>query len=169
MSTGMRLEEALNYARENYQSLEGGSKSIVGVGYTPNDQEASFWFINVTLDENYKLEGEDYYCISIEGSHLSGDDSNLDADFGFETGASGEDIGELISNVDELKTCAKDVNYYVYDCNSSKYFGCTSEQALGALFPQLPDPDDSGLSVFKAKAIEIITAINSDQAHLVKD
>lgn len=146
----MKLREAFSYLRENYQSLLITNASILGVSYTPDDSEADFYIIELSLDEDAKVEeGIDYYNVHLEGGNISSSE-------GFEDFLGDDDIDKLI---EELPEFVKKVEYQVYQLEESP-FGYESAFALKNIFPSLPDPDDSDPTIFKSEAITLITKLN---------
>ena len=51
MELKVELREALAYLREHHQSLLNTDASVLGVAYTPDDGEADFYIIELSLDE----------------------------------------------------------------------------------------------------------------------
>lgn len=146
----MELREALTYLREHHQSLLNTDASILGVAYTPDDSEADFYIIELSLDEETKAEKDfDYYNVHLEGGNISNSE-------GVEDYLGAEDINNLI---EELPDFAENIQYQVYQLENCP-FGYESSFALKNIFPSLPDPDGSNLTIFKSEAIALITKLN---------
>ncbi|MGR5096970.1 hypothetical protein ACPV5O_26880 [Vibrio maritimus] len=148
----MNINEALEYARVNHQSLKDSGKKILGVAYTPNDSDAAFYTLEISLNEEDKEDGFDFYDVWLEGGHIP------DRGFGVEDGLGNDDVNQLLK---DLPPFALEIKYHVYDSVGSSYSGMQSAYALKAIFPQLPDPESFDLSDFKSKAVEIIKTVNT--------
>lgn len=149
----MNITEALNYAKENHQSLLDSDSKIIGVAHTP-DEEAEFYFIEISLNEEDKEEQQlDFLQVIIEGG-------DYNSSSGVEDYMGNEDINRLISTLPDF---CFNIKYRIY--KSPNCFGMMSNYALKNLFPELPDPEfyfsDSDADVHKKKAIEIINSINN--------
>lgn len=150
MELKVELREALAYLREHHQSLLNTDASVLGVAYTPDDGEADFYIIELSLDEEAKVEeGVDYYNVHLEGGNISSSE-------GIEDYLGDEDIDNLI---EELPEFTEKIQYQVYQLENSP-FGYESSFALKNIFPSLPDPDDSDPTTFKSEAIALITKLN---------
>lgn len=165
----MNIRAALKYTKDNYQALvESGSAYILGIGYTPNDKEATFQIVNLSYDydSSYKgfeddfsetdedAESPHWFTASLEGGHLLSSEGVEDS-FGSET------IHGLMADMPDF---SKNLNYQVYKLEES-YFGSTAEHALKTIFPELPSIDahqsDFNLSTFKSAAIKLVTELNA--------
>ena len=152
----MELREALVYLNENYQKLINTGASILGVAYTPEDHDADFYVVELSLDVDEKVEkGISYYTIYLEGGDIPGDFAGVEESF------HDEDINALIK---ELPDFVKNINYQVYQLEES-ILGYESAYALKGIFPGLPDHDgdldDWELAQFREKAIFLISELNA--------
>ncbi|MCK4087738.1 hypothetical protein HCY58_11840 [Acinetobacter radioresistens] len=146
----MDLKEAFTYLSENYQALIKTNATVLGVAYTPDDSDAEFYIIELSLDQEAKEEeGIDYYIVHLEGGNLLSSE-------GVEDHFGNEDIDSLIQ---ELPEFTQNIQYQVYQLENSP-FGNESSFALKTIFPELPDPDDFELTTFKSEAITLITKLN---------
>ena len=149
MELKVELREAFAYLREHHQSLLNTNASVLGIAYTPDD-EADFYIIQLSLDEEAKAEeGVDYYNVHLEGGNISSSE-------GVQDYIGDEDIDNLI---EELPEFMEKIQYQVYQLENSP-FGYESSFALKHIFPSLPDPDDSDPTTFKSEAIALITNLN---------
>ena len=149
MELKVELREAFAYLREHHQSLLNTDASVLGIAYTPDD-EADFYIIQLSLDEEEKAEkGVDYYNVHLEGGNISSSE-------GVQDYIGDEDIDNLI---EELPEFMEKIQYQVYQLENSP-FGYESSFALKHIFPSLPDPDDSDPTTFKSEAIALITNLN---------
>lgn len=69
---------------------------------------------------------------------------------------SAESIEDLF---EQLPLIASDLSYHVYKLDED-VLGLSSEYALKAIFPRLPDPDVCDLKEFKEEAIKLINMLN---------
>jgi len=149
MELKVELREAFAYLREHHQSLLNTNASVLGIAYTPDD-EADFYIIQLSLDEEEKAEkGVDYYNVHLEGGNISSSE-------GVQDYIGDEDIDNLI---EELPEFMEKIQYQVYQLENSP-FGYESSFALKHIFPSLPNPDDSDPTTFKSEAIALITNLN---------
>ena len=149
MELKVELREAFAYLREHHQSLLNTDASVLGIAYTPDD-EADFYIIQLSLDEEEKAEkGVDYYNVHLEGGNISSSE-------GVQDYIGDEDIDNLI---EELPEFMEKIQYQVYQLENSP-FGYESSFALKHIFPSLPNPDDSDPTTFKSEAIALITNLN---------
>ena len=149
MELKVELREAFAYLREHHQSLLNTNASVLGIAYTPDD-EADFYIIQLSLDEEAKAEeGVDYYNVHLEGGNISSSE-------GVQDYIGDEDIDNLI---EELPEFMEKIQYQVYQLENSP-FGYESSFALKHIFPSLPNPDDSDPTTFKSEAIALITNLN---------
>ena len=150
----MNITEALKYVQHNHQYLNEKESKVIGVAYTPINEEAEFYIIDVSLDQEAKeVDGIDYFSIYIEGGHIPS------RGFGLEDSMAGEDIAQLVIDTPPF---ARNIRYRVYEGIGNSYLGMESDYALKKLLPQLPDLEASNFNakVFKARAIELINEIN---------
>ncbi|MGP5057616.1 hypothetical protein ACTXIV_02675 [Psychrobacter celer] len=164
----MNLRDALKYTKENYKTLDTGDTYVLGVAYTPTDDEATFQIIKLSydydsfyedLEDEFDETDEDggsphWFAASLEGGHLLSSEGIEDS-FGSET------IDGLMADMPDF---SKDLNYQAYTLKES-YLGRTAEYALKAIFPELPSIDDHqndfNLSAFKAAAIKLLSTLNA--------
>nr|WP_314367267.1 hypothetical protein [uncultured Acinetobacter sp.] len=151
----MNINEAFEYLQENIQNFQNDDKKIIGIAYTPFDSDADFYVIDLSIESPEYVEDGLSFIVSIEGGNISS--SN-----GVDDYFCGEDITDLIC---ELPEFAKECNYQIYTLENSP-FGLQSEYALKCIFPQLPDPNDQDLSVFKDQAINLIASLNINKSRM---
>ena len=128
-------------------------ENLIGVAYTPMDGEADFYIIELSLDEDERIQGNNYYCVHLEGG-------NIASSQGIEDFFGNDNIDELIKILPEFAT---QIQYKFYKLNSD-YSNNTTEYALKSIFPELPDPDsfnDFFLHEFKYQAISLISKLNN--------
>lgn len=148
----MNLRDAFAYLSEHYQTLQESDGRILGVAFTPEDNEAEFYFVELSLDDDAKSDDNiDYFSVHLAGGKLSNSEG-----VGVEDFLGDENIDSLLS---ELPKFAEALNYQVYhleDC----VMDVESSIALKTVFPSLPDPDVIDLSDFKLEAISLIAKLN---------
>ncbi|MEQ1411651.1 hypothetical protein [Acinetobacter indicus] len=140
----MKLKDAVDYMLDTNNTLSDFDAYMIGVAYEGND---SFLFVNLTIDEieNNAL----YYHVHVTSGKVGS--SEGEEDF-----YSAESIEDLL---DQLPLIASDLSYRVYKLDED-VLGLSSEYALKALFPRLPNPDVCDLKEFKQEAIKLITMLN---------
>lgn len=92
----MDLKEAFTYLSEHYQLLINTNATVLGVAYMPDDSDAEFYIIELSLDQEAKEEeGIDYYNVHLEGGNLLSSE-------GVEDHLDNEDIDNLIQDLPEF-------------------------------------------------------------------
>lgn len=151
----MNFREALDYAKQNYKELLESKSSILGVGYTPDDFEAHFWIVDISLNEDDLEDGNIWFDVLLSGGHIPGNGSGIEDSIG---GSTKEEL------MDKLPNFVKDLNYKVFT-GIGMPNDLDSEYGLKVLFPDLPSPDEFDLSHFKSEAIKAIKEANIDLRH----
>ncbi|MBO6224594.1 MAG: hypothetical protein J6N72_03940 [Psychrobacter sp.] len=158
----MNFERALAYARDNRKSLEKSRTSILGLMYTPDDEEADFYILNLSSTHASDRmntsktcnEGGDvcdsYDCYlqggSIEGQHT------------VHRYCSGNSLVELANNLPEFAT---QINYAAYTPKRD-ISDLLIVDALIEIFPELKDAyNTENHSQVKATAIQLIENLNA--------
>lgn len=141
----MKLKDAVDYMLDTNNTLSDFDAYMIGVAYEGND---SFLFVNLTIDDEIENNALYYHAHVTSGKVGS---SEGEEDF-----YSADTIEDLL---DQLPLIASDLSYHVYKLNED-VLGLTSEYALKALFPRLPNPDVCDLKEFKEEAIKLITMLN---------
>lgn len=149
----MRIRAALAYLKDNHEKLKDPDTYLIGVAYTPTQRDGEFSFISLSLDEEEKQAGFDYYQAWLEAGNLMAHD-------GIEDSYADEDVEKLVAAMPEY---VSDMNFQVYTLTKGLQ-GYLTEYTLYELFPSLPNPDDfvsrHGLIHFKAKALELVNNLN---------
>lgn len=147
----MELKEALAYLVSHEEEISQTDKQILGVAYTPDDGDADFYIIELSLDTTEIYDKDiKYFNATLEGGRLNSFEG-VEEHFGNET------IDGLI---EELPEFAQTIQYKVYELEESP-FGLESAYALQTIFPDLPDPDECDTAHFKAEAIKLLNAVNT--------
>ena len=149
----MKIRQALAYLKDNHEKLKNPDTYLIGVAYTPTQRGGEFSFISLSLDEEEKEAGVDYYQAWFEAGNLMAHD-------GIEDSYADEDVEELIASMPEF---ASDMNFQVYTLKNGLQ-GYLTEYSLYELFPTLPNPDDfikgRGLVAFRAEAVKLVDSLN---------
>lgn len=147
----MELKEALAFLVSHEEKINSTGQQVLGVAYTPDDSDADFYIIELSLDTTvYAEKGNYYFNASVEGGRLNSFE-------GVEDHFGDEHIDGLVEQLPEF---AQTVQYKVYELDESP-FGLESAFALQTIFPELPDPDDCDTALFKAEAIKLLSAVNT--------
>lgn len=141
----MKLKDAVDYMLDTNNTLSDFDAYMIGVAYEGND---SFLFVNFTIDDEIENNALYYHAHVTSGKVGS---SEGEEDF-----YSADTIEDLL---DQLPLIASDLSYHVYKLDED-VLGLSSEYALKALFPRLPNPDVCDLKEFKQEAIKLITMLN---------
>ena len=141
----MKLKDAVDYMLDTNNTLSDFDAYMIGVAYEGND---SFLFVNLTIDDEIENNALYYHAHVTSGKVGS---SEGEEDF-----YSADTIEDLL---DQLPLIASDLSYHVYKLDED-VVGLSSEYALKALFPRLPNPDVCDLQEFKKEAIKLITMLN---------
>ena len=141
----MKLKDAFDYILDTNNTLSDFNAYMLGVVYEDND---SFLFVNLTIDDEIE-NNTPYYHAHVTSGKIGS--SEGEEDF-----YSAESIEDLL---DQLPLIASDLRYHVYKLDED-VLGLSSEYALKALFPRLPNPDVCDLQEFKKEAIKLITMLN---------
>lgn len=141
----MKLKDAVDYMLDTNNTLSDFDAYMIGVAYEGND---SFLFVNLTIDDEIENNALHYHAHVTSGKVGS---SEGEEDF-----YSADTIEDLL---DQLPLIASDLSYHVYKLDED-VLGLSSEYALKALFPRLPNPDVCDLKEFKQEAIKLITMLN---------
>ncbi|WP_180083106.1 hypothetical protein [Acinetobacter sp. YH12102] len=141
----MKLKDAVDYMLDTNNTLSDFDAYMIGVAYEGND---SFLFVNLTIDDEIENNALYYHAHVTSGKVGS---SEGEEDF-----YSADTIEDLL---DQLPLIASDLSYHVYKLDED-VLGLSSEYALKALFPRLPNPDVCDLKEFKQEAIKLITMLN---------
>ncbi|HEE5771673.1 hypothetical protein HPJ15_05930 [Acinetobacter baumannii] len=142
----MKLKDAIDYILDKNNILSDLNAYMIGVAYEDND---SFLFANLTIDDEEIENNMLYYHAHVTSGKIGS--SEGEEDF-----YSAESIEDLL---DQLPLIASDLRYHVYKLDED-VLGLSSEYALKALFPRLPNPDVCDLQEFKKEAIKLITMLN---------
>lgn len=147
----MNLKEALAYLISHEEEINQTGQQVLGVAYTPDDGDADFYIIELSLDTmEFSEKGIYNLNASLEGGRLNSFE-------GVEDHFGDESIDGLIAQLPEF---AQTIQYKVYELEESP-FGLESSFALQTIFPELPDPDDCDTAHFKAEAIKLVSAVNT--------
>ncbi len=141
----MKLKDAVDYMLDTNNTLSDFDAYMIGVAYEGND---SFLFVNLTIDDEIENNALYYHAHVTSGKVGS---SEGEEDF-----YSADTIEDLL---DQLPLIASDLSYHVYKLDED-VLGLSSEYALKALFPRLPNPDVCDLKEFQQEAIKLITMLN---------
>lgn len=142
----MKLKDAFDYIVDNNNALGDLKAYMLGVAYEDND---SFLFVNLTIDDEGIENNTPYYHAHVTSGKIRS--SEGEEDF-----YSAESIEDLL---DQLPLIASDLSYHVYKLDED-VLGLSSEYALKALFPRLPNPDIHDLDEFKLEAIKLVSMLN---------
>lgn len=142
----MKLKDAFDYMLDKNNTLSDFNAYMIGVAYEDND---SFLFVNLTIDDEDIENNMLYYHAHVTSGKIGS--SEGEEDF-----YSAESIEDLL---DQLPLIASDLSYRVYKLDED-VLGLSSEYALKALFPRLPNPDVCDLKEFKQEAVKLITMLN---------
>ena len=142
----MKLKDAFDYILDKNNALRDFNAYMIGVAYDGDD---SFLFVNLTIDDEVIEKNTLYYHTHVTSGKIRS--SEGEEDF-----YSAESIEDLL---DQLPLIASDLSYHVYKLNED-VLGLSSEYALKALFPRLPNPDVCNLKEFKEEAIKLINMLN---------
>ena len=142
----MKLKDAFDYILDTNNTLGDFNTCMLGVSYVDND---SFLFVNLTID-NEKIENNTLYY------HAHVTSGKIGSSEGEEDFYSAESIEDLLA---QLPLIASYLSYHVYKLDED-VLGLSSEYALKALFPRLPDPDFHDLDDFKVEAIKLVSTLN---------
>ncbi len=140
------MKDAIDYILDKNNILSDLNAYMIGVAYEDND---SFLFANLTIDDEEIENNMLYYHAHVTSGKIGS--SEGEEDF-----YSAESIEDLL---DQLPLIASDLRYHVYKLDED-VLGLSSEYALKALFPRLPNPDVCDLQEFKKEAIKLITMLN---------
>lgn len=152
----MKIREAFKYLEENYIALREAHQSMIGIGYDSNDKNEEFHVISLNInlnDDDIQGDSNRFY--------LTTDSGNLGESSGSSGLESNENLEELI---EVMPDCIDSINFKIHNIQEPPT-DMQIEYLLKEIFDQeLPDPEeeDYRVSVFKAKAIELITQINSE-------
>lgn len=141
----MKLKDAVDYMLDKNNALSDFNAYMIGVAYEDNDD---FLFVNLTIDD--EIENNTLYY------HAHVTSGKIGSSEGEEDFYSADTIEDLF---DQLPLIASDLSYHVYKLDED-VLGLSSEYALKALFPRLPNPDVCDLQEFKEEAIKLITMLN---------
>lgn len=141
----MKLKDAVDYMLDKNNALSDFNAYMIGVAYEDNDD---FLFVNLTIDD--EIENNTLYY------HAHVTSGKIGSSEGEEDFYSADTIEDLF---DQLPLIASDLSYHVYKLDED-VLGLSSEYALKALFPRLPNPDLCDLKEFKQEAIKLITMLN---------
>lgn len=148
----MDIIQAFKHLSENFDALLTKNSKILGVAHTPNDPEAEFYIIELSLDEDAKKEENiNYFNVYLEGGNIPGNS-------GFDDQYNDENIENLMSEIPEF---AKNISYQIIELDNC-IFGIESIYALKSIFPSLPDPDLSDIEHFKNESISTIRLFNAE-------
>lgn len=142
----MKLKDAFDYILDKNNALSDFNAYMIGVAYEDND---SFLFVNLTIDDEEIENNTLFYHAHVTSGKIRS--SEGEEDF-----YSAENIEDLL---DQLPLIATDLSYHVYKLDED-VLELSSEYALKALFPRLPNPDVCDLKDFKQEAIKLITMLN---------
>ena len=142
----MKLKDAFDYILDKNNALRDFNAYMIGVAYDGDD---SFLFVNLTIDDEVIEKNTLYYHTHVTSGKIRS--SEGEEDF-----YCAESIEELIA---QLPLIASDLSYHVYKLKED-VLELSSEYALKALFPRLPNPDFHDLDDFKVEAIKLVSALN---------
>ena len=142
----MKLKDAFDYILDKNNALRDFNAYMIGVAYDGDD---SFLFVNLTIDDEVIEKNTLYYHAHVTSGKIGS--SEGEEDF-----YSAESIEDLLA---QLSLNASDLSYHVYKLDED-VLGLSSEYALKALFPRLPDPDFHDLDDFKVEAIKLVSTLN---------
>ena len=142
----MKLKDAFDYIVDTNNTLSDFSSYMLGVVYEDND---SFSFVNLSIDDKEIENNMPYYHAHVTSGKIGS--SEGEEDF-----YSAESIEDLL---EQLPLIASDLSYHVYKLEED-VLELSSEYALKALFPRLPNPDFHDLDDFKVEAIKLVSTLN---------
>ena len=142
----MKLKDAFDYILDKNNALRDFNAYMIGVAYDGDD---SFLFVNLTIDDEVIEKNTLYYHAHVTSGKIGS--SEGEEDF-----YSAESIEDLLA---QLSLIASDLSYHVYKLDED-VLGLSSEYALKALFPRLPNPDFNDLDDFKVEAIKLVSTLN---------
>ena len=142
----MKLKDAFDYILDKNNALRDFNAYMIGVAYDGDD---SFLFVNLTIDDEVIEKNTLYYHAHVTSGKIGS--SEGEGDF-----YSAESIEDLLA---QLSLIASDLSYHVYKLDED-VLGLSSEYALKALFPRLPNPDFHDLDDFKVEAIKLVSTLN---------
>ncbi|UOH19225.1 MULTISPECIES: hypothetical protein [unclassified Acinetobacter] len=142
----MKLKDAFDYILDKNNALRDFNAYMIGVAYDGDD---SFLFVNLTIDDEVIEKNTLYYHAHVTSGKIGS--SEGEEDF-----YSAESIEDLLA---QLSLIASDLSYHVYMLDED-VLGLSSEYALKALFPRLPNPDFHYLDDFKVEAIKLVSTLN---------
>lgn len=142
----MKLKDAFDYILDTNNTLGDFNAYMLGVSYVDND---SFLFVNLTIDDEKIENNTPYYHAHVTSGKIGS--SEGEEDF-----YSAESIEDLLA---QLPLIASDLSYHVYKLDED-VLELSSEYALKALFPKLPNPDFHDLDDFKVEAIKLMSTLN---------
>ncbi|SEM02162.1 MULTISPECIES: hypothetical protein [unclassified Acinetobacter] len=142
----MKLKDAFDYILDKNNTLSNFNAYMIGVVYEDKD---SFLFVNLSIDDEEIENNMLYYHAHVTSGKIGS--SEGEEDF-----YSAESIEDLLA---QLPLIASYLSYHVYKLDED-VFGLSSEYALKALFPRLPDPDFHDLDDFKVEAIKLVSTLN---------
>lgn len=148
----MNFQEALAFAKDNYKELLASKSNIVGIAYTPEDTEAHFWTVDISLNEDDLEEGSVWFDVWVNGGHIPDRGYGIGGD-----SIGGESADKLIK---ELPPFVLDLNFAVYEGADGSFTDLQSPYALKMLLPNLPCPDTFDLTHFREQAVKTIECIN---------
>ena len=142
----MKLKDAFDYILDKNNALSDFNAYMIGVAYDGDD---SFLFVNLTIDDEVIEKNTLYYHAHVTSGKIGS--SEGEEDF-----YSAESIEDLLA---QLPLIASDLSYHVYKLDED-VLELSSEYALKALFPRLPNPDFHDLDDFKVEAIKLVSTLN---------
>ncbi|ALV71928.1 hypothetical protein CHH38_18945 [Acinetobacter nosocomialis] len=142
----MKLKDAFDYILDKNNTLSNFNAYMIGVVYEDKD---SFLFVNLSIDDEEIENNMLYYHAHVTSGKIGS--SEGEEDF-----YSAESIEDLLA---QLPLIASYLSYHVYKLDED-VLGLSSEYALKALFPRLPDPDFHDLDDFKVEAIKLVSTLN---------
>ena len=142
----MKLKDAFDYILDKNNALRDFNAYMIGVAYDGDD---SFLFVNLTIDDEVIEKNTLYYHAHVTSGKIGS--SEGEEDF-----YSAESIEDLLA---QLPLIASDLSYHVYKLDED-VLELSSEYALKALFPRLPNPDFHDLDDFKVEAIKLVSTLN---------
>jgi hypothetical protein len=142
----MKLKDAFDYILDTNNTLGDFNAYMLGVAYEDND---SFLLVNLTIDDEELENNILYYHAHVTSGKIGSSEGEED----FYSAESIEDL------VEQLSFIVSELSYHVYKLDED-VLGLSSEYALKALFPRLPNPDVCDLKEFKEEAIKLIIMLN---------
>lgn len=145
----MKFKDAFDYILDKNNSLSDFRAYMIGVAY---EDDESFVFISLTIDDEQMQNDVIYYHAHITSGKIRSTSGEED----FYSASSVEDL------LEQLPLIASNLSYHVYKLDED-VSELSSEYALKALFPRLPNPDMHDLNDFKEDAIKLISMLNKQQ------